>query len=462
MKDGMAYKNGKQVFLLIVFLAIGLLAYANGDPVAKFSSINRVANPEPLSISEINIVHEQINITHVDGYNCFDVTYTFKNDSDKDFPEIHYGFPIDYLVADEQEAYQFTSDYISESIVEVGWNEKLIKDIVFTFNDEVLPFHSSKESVRDAGFIVETYDDYSDSIPVDPVNRRWFYTKFAIKPHAKATLNVRYKVYANSYVGLYEDGYKFSFFERKAEGSNDVETNLPFSYRYFPSKFDILYDFTPAKHFGNGKPYVIDINIDLTDLANPCIRGNDGYDYYVNHIERNIYVFNAEDIEPINLTVNFQSDHSGSNVSRIIERFKIPESKFDVEMKTDTVWIDFHSPVFVSDVVCEMETAGVKSIRSCVTYADGTEKRYRYESKNMNGFSSDDTRIKSPVILTVTDLYHDGYILTEDRYILQNAGFEDYKFRIKNIRLTFDASTIGQSVCNGIKVLDARFINNNK
>lgn len=148
MKDGMAYKNGKQVLLLIVFLAIGLLAYANGDPVAKFSSINRIANPEPLSISEISIVHEQINITHVDGYNCFDVTYTFKNDSDKDFPEFHYGFPIDYLVADEQEAYQFTSDYISESIAEVGWNEKLIKDIVFTFNGEVLPFHSSKESVR--------------------------------------------------------------------------------------------------------------------------------------------------------------------------------------------------------------------------------------------------------------------------------------------------------------------------
>ena len=41
MKDGMAYKNGKQVFLLIVFLAIGLFAYANGDPVAKFSSINQ-------------------------------------------------------------------------------------------------------------------------------------------------------------------------------------------------------------------------------------------------------------------------------------------------------------------------------------------------------------------------------------------------------------------------------------
>ena len=193
-------KNKKQILLLVVFLSIGLFAHANGDPVARFSSINRVANPEPLSIPEINIVHEQINIIHVDGYNCFDVTYTFKNESDKDFPEIHYGFPVDYLVADEQEIYQFTGDYYTESISEIGWNDKLIKDISFTFNGNILAYHSSKESVRDAGFTVETYDGYNDSIPIDPVNRRWFYTKFAMKPNSKATFNVRYKVYANSSV----------------------------------------------------------------------------------------------------------------------------------------------------------------------------------------------------------------------------------------------------------------------
>lgn len=181
-------KNMRQILLAVIPFLIGLSAYANGDPVAKFSSINRVANPEPLSISEICIIHEQIHITHVDGYNCFDVIYRFKNESDKDFSEIHYGFPIDYLVADEQETYRFTGDYYTESISEIGWNEKLIKDIAFTFNGDILPFHSSKESVREAGFVVEIYDGYRDSIPVEAVNRRWFYTKFAMGPNAEAIL----------------------------------------------------------------------------------------------------------------------------------------------------------------------------------------------------------------------------------------------------------------------------------
>lgn len=39
--------------MAIAFSTIAVAAYANGDPVAKFSSVNRVANPEPLSISEI-------------------------------------------------------------------------------------------------------------------------------------------------------------------------------------------------------------------------------------------------------------------------------------------------------------------------------------------------------------------------------------------------------------------------
>lgn len=452
-------KNKKQILLLVVFLSIGLFAHANGDPVARFSSINRVANPEPLSIPEMNIVHEQINIIHVDGYNCFDVTYTFKNESDKDFPEIHYGFPVDYLVADEQEIYQFTGDYYTESISEIGWNDKLIKDISFTFNGNILAYHSSKESVRDAGFTVETYDGYNDSIPIDPVNRRWFYTKFAMKPNSKATFNVRYKVYANSSVGVYTDRCGFSYYTRKEEGRKptDFFNNLPFTYRYFPDKFDILYDFTPAKHFGNGNPYVIDVDIDLTNLANSCIRQDDGYYYYVNRIKRNIYV-TTEDIKPINLTVNYQSDRSENNVRRIIDRFKIPESEYDVVMKADMVQIEFHKPMFVSDVACDMDTAGVKTINSLITYADGSQKQYKHEVEDISEYSSRDNRIKSPILLTITDLYHDGISWLEDsiEFLSQDAYSED-KFKIKSIRLSYGSGSTATPVCRGVKALDARF-----
>ncbi len=444
--------------MAVVFSTIAVIAYANGDPVAKFSSIYRVANPEPLSISEIYIIHEKIDITHLDGYNCFDITYTFKNKSDKDFQEIHYGFPIDYLVADELETYQFTGDYYSESIAEVGWNEKLIKDIAFTFNGEALPFHSSKESVREAGYIVETYEDYNDSIPVDAVNRRWFYTVFSMKPYANATLNVRYKVYANSSVGIYTDYYDFSYFARKKEDSNDIFNNLPFAYRYFSNKFDILYDFTPAKHFGNGAPFVIDVDINLSNLDSPWIRETDGYYYYVNRIERNIYV-SAQDIKPIDFTVNFRSDRSVNNIQHLIERFKIPESEFAVKMTADTLYIDFHRPVFVSDLVCDVKTSVINKILSIIEYADGQEKQYEYAIQNISEYLKSDNRIKSPILLTITDLYQDGITWGEEciDFVPQIGGFDKDSFKIKRIKLVFDTDAPQKLLCEKVNVLDTRF-----
>lgn len=273
--------------------------------------------------------------------------------SDKDFSEIHYGFPIDYLVADELETYKFIDVSLSESISEVGWNEKLIKDIAFMFDGVALPFHSSKESVKEVGYIVETYEGYNDTIPEEGVNRRWFYTTFSMRPYAEAKLNVCYKVYANSFVGLYTDKYDFSYFTREKDDSNDIISNLPFVYRYFTGRFDILYDFTPAKHFGDGAPFTIDVDINLSNLESPCISGTDGYSYYANRIKRYIYV-SAQNIKPIDLKVNFQSDRSDSNIRRLVDRFKLPEYEFETTVNADTLSIDFHRPMFVSDLVCDI------------------------------------------------------------------------------------------------------------
>lgn len=446
----------KRILLFVICIAANVFAYANGDPVVKFSSINRVANPEPLSIAEISIVHEQVNITHVDGYNCFDVTYKFKNESGKDFPEIDYGFPIDYLVADEQETYQFTGDYISESMDEMGWNDKLIKDISFTFDGEVLPFHSSKESVREAGYDVECYEGECDSIPVDAINRRWFYTKFAMKPYSEATFTVRYKVYANSFVGLYTDSYHFSFYSRKGIETDSYICNIPFIYRCFPDAFKILYDFTPAKHFGNGRQFGIDVNIDLSNLTNPRIEDKNNL-YYVSRVERYIY-FMGQETEPIAMSVYLDSDRSEKNVNRIIDQFVLSESEYDVAMKSNTVKIDFNNPMFVSDVACDMDTTEVSAINSIITYADGSEKRYKYEPVDIGEPEMKGNKIKSPILLTITDLYHDGTISNDSifEYLPQNTIFE--KNKIKSIKLVFDKSKAAKDVCKDIKVLDARFI----
>ena len=449
-----------KILLLITFALLAITTYANGDPVVKWSSVNRVANPEPLSIFEIEIVREEIKIVHIDGYNCFDVTYEFKNKSDKGFPEIHYGFPIDYVAANK---YTLSLDFYSESLYEVGWNDNLIKDISFTFNGELLPFHSSKESVREAGYIVETYSNTSDSIPVGPIDRRWSYTKLSIKPHASATLNIRYKVYANSFTGLYSDEYDFSYFARK-DGKETI--NMPFICRFFSNNFKILYDFSPAKHFGTKRGYPIDIDIDLSNLNNPQIAIDEEYIYYANRIQRHIFCYSADKIQPINMTIQFQVDNTEENIKRIISKHSLSECAYEVSTVNNTVNISLHNPAFITDISFNTDINSVKSINSVVTYSDGREKQYKYEPSELIREQAD-TRLKSPVILTMTDLNHNGIVSTEKLiYIIpQEDIHKNDTFKIKHIQLTFNydeavnqITDIKQSMCKDVKLIDARFI----
>ena len=434
---------------------------ANGDPVVMYSSVQRVANPEPLSISEIKIVHEQLNVTHVDGYNCFDVTYHFKNESGKDFPEIHYGFPIDYLVSDEQETFRMENDHMTESIYETGWNDGLIKDVSFVFDGRELPCHCAKESVREAGYEVEIYDggEAGDSIPTDAVNRRWFYTRFSMKPRSEARFNVRYKVYANSRISLYGDRYGFSLYPRHSAEGEPV-FNHPLAYRYFATQFTILYDFTPARHFGNGEPYVLDVDIDFSNLNSPVIAFGD-YECSISGLGRNHYVWTQE-LKPINLTICFSGTREKEDVERKIEPFLIPGNKYVLHKTAEQVVVDFHEPAFVSDLACDIDTAQIQSIDATITYLDGRERKYRYErAKEHTGFWA--PRVQAPVLLTVTDLYHDGMGWSEDidYYANKTGEFDNEEFKIKNITLHFNIDKTvfaGKSPFGGIRPLDTRFV----
>lgn len=437
-----------------LLLAATNAAVGNGDPVAVFSSINRVANPEPLSISEICILHETVNISHADGYNCFDVTYKFRNGTDKDFPEIHYGFPIDYLVDDEKETYQFTNDYYSEDISETGWCDELIKDVRFTFNGKELPFHSAKESVREAGFEVEIYDDgqtaEADSIPYPGINRRWYYTQFAMPPHSEATFNVRYKVYAHAIASLYD---AHSLYPRIKNENDEYIGNYPMVNRYLYYHFTILYDFTPARHFGGDKPYLSSLNIDLSNFDNPKIRSN-GKDPDT-RLERT-YIKSASEIGPVNLSVYINPNLNREYVERIIKPLEVDTSRYSLNMKDDCMEIDFNEPLFVSDIACDIDTIQVKSILSTVTFADGRCESYRYI------LDSDypDEKIKSPALLTITDILHDGMRFTEGEGFSNMTGdFGSDRFKIRKIKLQFsrEATTSSRRPFCNIRVLDARF-----
>lgn len=439
-----------------LFITLGLiilcmtLGHANGDPVTKYSSINRLANPEPLSISEIYIIDEQVNISHVDGYNCFDITYKLKNESDKNFPDIDYGFPIDYLVADSLETPTFVDDEIFERINERGWNDNLIKDVSFTFNGKQLSHHMAKESIRAAYYDTETMD--GDSLLVDAVNRRWFYTKFKMEPKEEAVLNVRYKVFANKTESLYSD--QLSYYTRTSESPDTYIFNHPLISRYFCDNFIILYDFTPAKHFGKGSFY-IDVDINLDNLIQPHVDFEE-YDFYAQHITRRY----CRPDDKLELLLHHSPDLSKDNIERIIKPFVISASEYRLKQNRNQATIKLEKPIFISEIACEIDTTQVKSINSLVTYANGQKKKYIYKP---NKYLRTDRVIKSPIILSITDLFHDteDFTRVNDKYMLynRNTDFDQEKFKIKEIELVFNLkpSPSSRQAFGDIRLLDSRF-----
>lgn len=424
--------------LVIVFGAD--YAYANGDPVTYYSSVARVAVPEPLTISEIEIQKELVKITHEDGYNCFDVTYFFKNKSKKDFPEIHYGFPIDYLVEDEAETYRLFSGDFGPHCHEVGWNDKLIKDISFVFNGKNLQFESAKESVKEATIEDCGCDDEGlicDTLFVDGVNRRWFYTKFSVKPAASDTLTVRYKVYANSGVASYRDC--LSMYSKGA-------WDMPAHQRYFPFIFNILYDFAPAKHFGDGKIISLDVSIDLGNLKDTEVL-IDGYLCRTNYIERSYFYTKPDEMAPINLRVFQLFDKSKERILEMMRTYKIAASDYKIKAKKDKVSVKFAKPRIVTNLACDIDTAKVKQFDAVVYYADGREDKHRYEISRNYGHSDMDLRIDKPVFFNISDLEESGL----------GFGRNKDKMIIKKIELIFPENSVNSDFGKSVEVFDCLF-----
>ena len=354
--------------LLIITVFSGM---ANGDPVIRFSSISSAANPEPLSISEISIVGEKLRVTHVNGYNCFDVTYELQNNSDKDFPEIHYGFPVDYFINDSEETVKFVSDGISESDYEGGWHENLIKDVSFTFDGSPLDFHASKESVREAGYVVDDY--YCDSLYQEGINRRWFYTLFSMAPRSKAMLNVRYMVYAQSTTSMYAiiDGLD----SYMPENSYCQMSRLK---RFMSGSFTILYNFSPAKHFGDGKSFPIDLTIDLSNLDDLWIskqldgKGYDGTWYHANMIKEYISGTPAAEIPPLQFICNYNPAKTVDKLNDLLSPFIIPESEYETEQSEDGITVNFSHPTLITDILFHADSLATSAVNLCIQYADGT------------------------------------------------------------------------------------------
>lgn len=258
----------KRIVLLVILLFAGVLAKANGDPVAYRSAMTLSCTPVAVHIPEVKLLDERCRFILRDGYTDVEVRYLLYNNSKKDFHALPYGFPIDWL--GEGKARWDMDNCITESEKEVGWRDNYVRNVSFVLNGKSLAWRQSADTVLEPSVRYFDYDceietptfyenddpllkpdsadwfysaertrqlvaKYGDSIlsETDALCRRWYYTELDIPAGEIVELVVRYSVENNTSEGLYDKGrvfhvgrWQMNFFE---------------------------YDFSPAAYWGDGK-----------------------------------------------------------------------------------------------------------------------------------------------------------------------------------------------------------------
>lgn len=458
----------KKLTIIICLTIISLSAFANGDPVMRYSAICRVANPEPLTISDISIVKEVVNIRHEGLYNCFDITYTLLNESENDYPSIDYGFPIDYEES-EYGKWGFDDSYVTESIFERGWNPRFIKDVSFRVNGNALPFQDALESIRAAEYEME-YDTLAsgkiDSICYDyipEVKRRWYYTKFGISRGDTIELNVKYKVYTPTDCPLFMNAVS-SYYAKDIDFEDLCGADIvPFVRRFFLNGFAIYYDFKKAKHFGDGHIKNLIVNIDLSNLLSPVVYKENEWEwkYAASHLSYEEWGIPADSVKPIHLYVKHTARNSLKERQRIIDGLAIPVDEFTLKAANpNKIQIELEKPRFVSEIALNLDTVRIKNIKMLLQFANGRQQTMVYELKSDFEFEKwyGMKPFSNPVILPIVDSYTDRY-RQKGKPINSLMDFDSDFFRVKSIILLFlDISKADRQMpYENIRLLDSRW-----
>ena len=239
--------------ILLIFIPYQTIK-ANGDPVIRFSSVNRVGNPTPRKITDIQILKERLLIQPRGTYTYVEVEYTLHNHSNKNYKRIDYGFPIDYT--GEAEGSDFINDCIHESLYEIGWKKEWIKDVHFLLDGKPLKWHAAHEAVTPKH--MEYVEECEDTVLVETTSRLWHYTQFDIKKQDTVSLKVSYQVYQAQYVSL-----------------NILRTS-PLS-RHLTGGATFQYDFSPAQYWGDGTAHQLEVIVDCSVMEDTDINWNQEY-----------------------------------------------------------------------------------------------------------------------------------------------------------------------------------------
>ena len=324
-------------------------AFANGDPVMRFSSITSSGNPVPRNIMEVEVVSEKLVITPGIPYSTVTVDYTLQNNSSKDFKKIDYGFPIDYYGSKDKKG--FDGYEYSESSFEIGWWDQNLKDVGFFLDGQELKWHNANEVVtpehKEPAW-PESGDD-EDLITVPQVSRLWTYTEFSIPAHGTVNLKVTYSFYCEQEADLFS-----------------VKSS-PYT-RYIPYRGCITYDLSPASHWGSGKTASLEITVDTSRLPDYMVWRTErryggvtdvtcspeiNWEGFVRDGENWVYKsenFAFKDSEP--LTLDFSDvldDNWALEGWRSFDEFEIPSVLYSITEGRNEVTINFKMPQAVTD-----------------------------------------------------------------------------------------------------------------
>lgn len=252
--------------LLIITLFSMLLstAWGNGCGVYLTSSGFRSGNPVCREIKDINLLSEKLLINILpDGYCEVTVKYVLWNTSDKDYSDIDYAFPIDYVSTDNER------------------HTLSIKDIFFSCNGETLDYEKSEGVIIPKNGLEQlepiggaAYADSHNILGESDLLRRWYYTRFSVEKYSLVNFEVRY-----SYRTLqWSDGI--------SPMNMDYEAAI---------QGQFLYDFSPASGWGDGiiRDFYVEVNMDnLPASSDSCeygVQQSKGLDFQQKGVNKLVY-----------------------------------------------------------------------------------------------------------------------------------------------------------------------------
>lgn len=232
------FRNNVYIVCLLagvtLFLSVTAVK-ANGGGVWVQSPVYSVGNPVFRDIQEVSILSERLYIKLGHSHTDIKVKYILWNHSGKDFKDIDYAFPVDFV----------NGDYDQYDGPQGGWTHKPVNYVEFIADGKTLSYTTGPEILlnkRNDGND-EEYREAGWGYAGSSVYRKWFYTKFSIPGQTFMTLEVNYSV------------------DSPSHGDGDAP------YEFDEGVYNRLnYDFSPASHWGDGIIRDFYVQLDASEL----------------------------------------------------------------------------------------------------------------------------------------------------------------------------------------------------